>query len=257
MTSGRALARVLLGLLLGTTLGTLMSSYRPTDALVVGGTGRTLSVVVLAQHVVIIGGGSIPDEIVEQADRATVPWQRPYELAIVPGWDTEHLPGTLSLLERRAVRSLVILGQPGNDAGWTILERQAERYGVEARIAEEPSAIQVGATTRLELYPTTDGSAVCVTHAELRIAIVDATSSSDRWSVCQPVALTIALRQPPPVEAPLVIRPRPRNPQAVTPRARYEVQLDRGERLTLRLGTREIRVPGDRVVSAPTPSPSR
>ncbi|MFN3336935.1 MAG: hypothetical protein ACK42I_05460, partial [Thermomicrobium sp.] len=84
----RSLGWLLVGLIGGLLFSSFAVSYRPTGRLVVGGTGRFLSVVfLLGDREIILGGGTVPNDVVELADRSTVPWQRPYELLILPSWD--------------------------------------------------------------------------------------------------------------------------------------------------------------------------
>ncbi len=247
-----------LGFLSGLLFGSLVGSYQPDNQMIVGGTGRTLSVVLLlADHEIIIGGGSVPNDVVELADRSTVPWQRPYELLILPSWDTEHIPGALSLIERGAIRSVAVVGPATSDPAWSILERQAERRHTSVRFVMESSRLPLDQNTTLEFFPTKAGLVICLRSGPLSLEVLDHQAKTPRPLHCGQSTVVISLRQPSLTDAALVIRPRPRRAQELASSARYEIQLDRGERVTLRLGASELRVRRDKVLTAPTTVPGR
>lgn len=253
----RSLGWLLIGLIGGLLFSSFASSYQPNGHIVVGGTGRTLSVVfLLGDSEIIVGGGSVPNDVVELADRSTVPWQRPYELLIVPSWDTEHVPGALSLIERGAIRSVAIVGSVKSDPVWTILERQAELHHTAVRFITEPSRLLLDQNTTLELLPSEAGLVTCLWSGPLVVEVRDQRASAQLAYHCgKPTTAVVSLRQSSLADAPLLIRPRPRRAQELVNSARYEIQLDRGERVTLRLGASELRVRRDKVVTAPTAAP--
>lgn len=252
----RSLGWLLIGLIGGLLFSSFASSYQPNGHIVVGGTGRTLSVVfLLGDREIIVGGGSVPNDVVELADRSTVPWQRPYELLIVPSWDTEHVPGALSLIERGAIRSVAIVGPVKSDPVWTILERQAELHHTSVRFITAPSRLLLDQNTTLELLPSEVGLVACLRSGSLVVEVRDQRVSAQLPANCGQSAAVVSLRQSSLAHAPLLIRPRPRRAQELVNSARYEIQLDRGERVTLRLGASELRVRRDKVVTAPTAAP--
>lgn len=252
----RSLGWLLIGLIGGLLFSSFASSYQPNGHIVVGGTGRTLSVVfLLGDREIIVGGGSVPNDVVELADRSTVPWQRPYELLIVPSWDTEHVPGALSLIERGAIRSVAIVGPVKSDPVWTILERQAELHHTAVRFLTAPSRLLLDQNTTLEFLPSEVGLVACLRSGSLVVEVRDQRVSAQLPANCGQSAAVVSLRQSSLADAPLLIRPRPRRAQELVNSARYEIQLDRGERVTLRLGASELRVRRDKVVTAPTAAP--
>jgi hypothetical protein len=238
-----ALAWLAFGLLLGTVLGTAASQLRPTDRLVVGGTGRTLSVLLVTDRAeVLIGGGTDPNDAADFVDRSTVPWQRPLELLVVPAWDPEHVPGALGIIERGNVHSIVVWGEAGNQPAWTVLERRARTAGVSLEWIRETAVIPIDATTRLVLQALPDGGAICLERGELRIVILD-TAGERPSRACRQSAATISLRRAITPEARFLVRPRPLRASELASSAPYEVQLERGERLTVRLQDGELRLP--------------
>ncbi|MCM8745190.1 hypothetical protein NET03_01455 [Thermomicrobium sp. CFH 73360] len=252
----RSLGWLLIGLIGGLLFGSFASSYQPNGHIVVGGTGRTLSVVLLlGDSEIIVGGGTVPNDVVELADRSTVPWQRPYELLIIPSWDTEHVPGALSLIERGTLRSVAIVGPVKSDPVWTILERQAELHHATVRFITAPSRLLFDQNTTLELLPSEAGLVTCLRSGSLVVEVRDQRVSAQLPANCGQSAAVVSLRQASSVDASLLIRPRPRRAQELVNSARYEIQLDRGERVTLRLGTSELRVRRDKVVTVPTAAP--
>lgn len=255
MSRGRISLWLVIGWLSGLTASFLLYQAQPANRLVVGGTGQALSALLLMRTTtILIGGGSLPHDSADLADRSTVPWQRPYTAAIVPGWDTTHLPGILSLIERRGIRSILIVGQPSGDPAWTILQRQAAATRISLSFVTEPTRLVVDSQTLLELYPFPDASVVCLEYGLIHIAFVDARPSAKSWSWCGPGILTVALRQPPPLNTPVLVRPKPRQARDIAPRAPYDIHLDRGERLTFRLSPTTLRLPREAVLIAGTPT---
>jgi len=245
------LAWMALGLLLGTVLGTAASQLRPTDRLLVGGTGRTLSVLLVTDRAeVLIGGGTDPNDAADFVDRSTVPWQRPLELLIVPAWDPEHVPGALGIIERGNAHSIVVWGEAGNEPAWTVLERRAQTAGVSLEWIREPAVIPIDATTRLVLQALPNGGAICLERGELRVVIVD-TGGELSSSACRQSAATISLRRTITPESPLLVRPRPLRASELASDAPYEVRLERGERLTIRLRDGELRLPLGALLNVP------
>ncbi|WP_448575266.1 hypothetical protein [Thermomicrobium sp.] len=246
-----AFAWLALGLLLGTVLGTAASQLRPTDRLVVGGTGRTLSVLLVTDRTeVLIGGGTDPNDAADFVDRSTVPWQRPLELLVVPAWDPEHIPGALGIIERGNAHAIVVWGQAGNEPAWTVLERRAQTAGISFEWIRGAAVIPIDATTRLLLETRPNGGVICLERGELRVVIVD-TGGEQPSRACRQSAATISLRRTITPEARLLVRPRPLRASELASAAPYEVQLERGERLTIRLRDAELRLPLDALLTDP------
>lgn len=257
MRRRRPLMSLVAGLGLGLLASLLAIGRSPSDRIVVGGTGNTLSVVLLLNgKEIVIGGGSVPNDAVDLADRSTLPWQRPYELLLVPAWDTVHLPGALSLVERGAVRSVAVLGAPGNEPAWTILERQARRSGSEFKVVTQPAVVPLGPDAALELRPTPTGAFVCLRTGTVRVSIVDAVANPLTADPCGRPTAAIALRASAGRVAPLVVRPKPRRAEEFAQTGTFEIQLARGERAEIRLAGDEFRVRRSSLVNPPTSRPS-
>ncbi len=252
------IGRLVIGLATGLVLSLLFRSAQPSDSIVVGSTGTTLSAVLsFGRSTIVVGGGSYPHDGVELADRATVPWQRPYDLLVVPGWDTQHLPGTLGFLERRAVRAIAVIGVLENDPAWTILERRARAYGIGFTVVTEPSTVQISERMQLELHPLDSASHACLRVGAVVIGIVDAHPAANSVNPCGRSAALILLRQSGGgITSPLVVRPQPRRASDRPRVAPYEVLLGRGQRVRLRVTEREIRVERRSLVDAPSLTPS-
>lgn len=255
MHGRRALGWLLLGLGSGVLVSLLVAAQQPSQRVVVGGTGSTLSVVVLlARQVVIIGAGSSPNDGVELADRATLPWQRPYELLIVPGWDTEHVAGALGFVERRAVRSIVVIGLPNNDPAWTILERQAASRQIRFSVVTQAAQLVIGPDTELILYPTPRALFACLREGAVQVSIVDAAASEASVDPCKRPAAAIALRQTRRTTAPLLVRPKPLRSGDLVRSAPYEIAVGRGQRVRLHITPKEVRADLG-VISLPESTP--
>lgn len=245
------------GLMLGLATGWLLTRWSLGDRLVIGGTGQELSVLLeVAGQRVVIGGGSSRSDLVDFVDRSTLPWDRQIDLLVIPAWDERHLPGALELVERGRVRRLALLGLPGNEPAWTLLERAAQARQAAVSYIAEPERVTLTDPAWLMLHPSSEGSEdpgvyVLVRLAEVQVAVVDAPRGSrGQWSAIAGSHLLVALRPPPgdlsPV--PLVARPVPRRTGDFVPiDAKYELTLDRGRRVTLRFTSHELRVPLDAV----------
>ncbi|MCX2727412.1 hypothetical protein OO015_07880 [Thermomicrobium sp. 4228-Ro] len=256
MRSQRAPAQLLSGLILGLLTSLFLVHHQTGQRLVVGSTGSTLSTVLLFDgRVIVLGGGSVPNAGVELADRATLPWQRPYELLIVPAWDTDQVTGALGFVERRAVRSVIIAGSPDDDPAWTILERMATARGLRFLKLNEPFAVPLGNQSVLEVIPRQDALLACLRVGNIGIGLVDAATQAEYADPCGRAAALVALRQSVRTDAPLVLRPEPRRGKDLAPVAPYEIQLGRGERVDIRLANGELRVPLAALVSLPESTP--
>ncbi|MDW7981239.1 MAG: hypothetical protein RMH81_00260 [Thermomicrobium sp.] len=244
MARWRLLGWLVSGFLLGFLVTSLSSRHHPDGRLIVGGTGSTLSVVLLLSgRTIIVGGGTAPNEVVELVDRSTLPWRRPYDLLILPGWDTTHLPGALSLVERRAVDAVAVLGAPDRDPAWTILERRARERRVTVHFVAVRSLLTLDRSTRLELFPASDGTTICLEVGALRIALVDQRPNHPIGATCSTPIVLIAVRQSTLASAPVLVRPRPQRATDLTSHAEREVLVSRGEAIELRVSEHEVRVP--------------
>ncbi|GBD16601.1 hypothetical protein HRbin26_01499 [bacterium HR26] len=256
------------GLTLGLVAGWLLTSWLLGDRLVIGGTGQELSVLLeVAGRRVVIGGGSSRSDLVDFVDRSTLPWDRQIDLLVIPAWDERHLPGALELVERGRVRRLALLGLPGNEPAWTLLERAAQARQASVTFIAEPQRVTLTDSAWFTLHPSSDGSEdpgvhVLIRLGEVQIAVVDAPrGSGGHWRAIAGSHLLVTLRQPPgePGPMPLVARPSPRRSGDFVPiDAQYELVLDRGRRVTLRFTGHELRVPlnaVDHLALPVTPTP--
>lgn len=245
------------GLMIGLATGWLLTRWSLGDRLVIGGTGQELSVLLeVAGQRVVIGGGSSRSDLVDFVDRSTLPWDRQIDLLVVPAWDERHLPGALELIERGHVRRLAVLGLPGNEPAWTLLERAAQARQVAVTFIAEPRRVTLTDSAWLTLHPSSDGSEdlgvyVLIRLGEVQVAVMDAPRGSvGHWHAIAGSHLLVTLRQPPGESGPvpLVARPSPRRSGDIVPiEAQYELVLDRGRRVTLRFTGHELRVPLDAV----------
>ena len=245
------------GLMLGLATGWLLTRWSLGDRLVIGGTSQELSVLLeVAGRRVVIGGGNSRSDLVDFVDRSTLPWDRQIDLLVIPAWDERHLPGALELVERGRVRRLALLGLPGNEPAWTLLERAAQAQQAAVTYIAEPRRVMLTDSAWLTLHPSSEGSEdpgvyVLIRLGEVRVAVVDAPrGSTGQWRAIAGSHLLVALRQPPgdlsPV--PLLARTLPRRSGDFVPiDAQYELVLDRGRRVTFRFTGHELRVPLDAV----------
>ncbi|MFN3336608.1 MAG: hypothetical protein ACK42I_03800, partial [Thermomicrobium sp.] len=164
-------------------------------------------------------------------------------------------PGALSLIERGAIRAVAIVGPVKSDPVWTIVERRAELHHTAVRFITEPSRLSLDQHTVLELLPSEAGLVICLWSGPLVVEVRDQGATAQLPYHCGKSTAVVSLRQASVADAPLVIRPRPRRAQEFVTSARYEIQLDRGERATLRLGASELRVRRDKVLTAATVAP--
>lgn len=253
-----AIGWLVIGLATGLALSLLLRSAQPRNSIVVGSTGTTLSAVLsFGGSTIVVGGGSYPHDGIELADRATVPWQRPYDLLVVPGWDTQHLPGTLGFVERRAVRAIAVIGVPDNDPTWTILERRTRAYGIGFTVVTEPSTVRISERMQLVLRPLDRASHACLQVGAVIIGIVDAHPAAKSVDPCGRSSALILLRQSSGgLTSPLVVRPQPRRASDLPRVAPYEVQLGRGQRVRLRVTEHEVRLEQKALVGQPSLTPS-
>ncbi len=252
----RALVRLLGGLVLGLLTILLLLHHQASPRVVVGGAGNTLStILVFDGRVIVLGSGSTSNDSVELADRTTLPWQRPYDLLIVPAWDTDQVTGAIGFVERRAVRSVIVAGSPNNDPAWTIVERMATARGLRFSLLTESFVVPLGNESVLEVFPRQDVLLACLRVGVVRISLVDAATQAEYADPCGRAAAVVAFRQGVRLGAPLVLRPEPRRATDLAPVAPYEIQLGRGERVEIRFANGELHVPLAALVSLPESTP--
>lgn len=240
---------VALGLLVGLFVGTATARYEPDDQIIVGNTSGTLSALLVVDgHTIVIGGGDSRSGLADLVGRSTLPWQRHIDLLIVPAADDAHLAGALGLVERGAVSGLVLLGFSEDSAALAMLEREADRAKVSVRYVDNPHYLTLDDGVEVRLQADQPAS-VEIRYHQARIVLIDSTSTQVTGNSTDPVPnahVVISMRQgrqglP---GASLLVQPYAERSRALQASdAIYRLELERGERCTLRLHAESIRTP--------------
>jgi hypothetical protein len=245
-------------------LAGLVNRIQPDERVVVGNTGGTLTTLIELQEArILVGAGPSRSHSADLLGRTTRPWDRDIELLILPGWDDHHVSGALGLLERRTVNGIAIVGLPGAEPLWTILEREAESRGVELTYIDRASQLKVSSTSALLISPIDgidDGAWVRLDHQGKRIDVLDTgnvdLARPDRSSM-QPggehvIVNTRGHRSPGAMKPPLLMTPRPYwQSDFAEISADKWAPVDRNEHVTLTLEADQIRLPLESVQFRP------
>lgn len=253
-----------LGLVLGLLAGTGLTRWSLGDRVVIGGTGTELSVLIeVSGRRVVVGGGSSRSDLVGLVDRSTLPWDRSVDLLLVPAWDARHLPGAIELVDRGHVAQVLVIGLPEDDQAWAVLERLARARGTAVSYRDEPGRVPLAGDISVTVFPpreagsSSQGIRAVAELGRVRMALVDAPrNATTLWQAATGAHLVVALRTPPDDFGPtLLVRPVPRWATAFTsPPARYEIALDRGQRVTARFTGHEFRLPLEVIEPSLTPA---
>lgn len=159
-------------LLVGSVLAALLVQSLPSeDHLYVGNTAGALTAMFeIDGQRVLVGAGPTRAHAADFVGRSTRPWSSHIDLLLVPAWDDTHAVGALGLLERRSVSGIGVIGTPGDDPIWTLLERRAQQDDVPVRFLSSPHRLELntgvtllvtdldrpqpGAWTRLDYHGT-------------------------------------------------------------------------------------------------------
>lgn len=263
--------------LIGVPLGWSVSALGSAAQIRVGNTGGNLSVIITVEgRSIVVGGSQQRGELAELVDRGTLPWRRHVSLLVVPGWDDHYAPGALGLVERSTVEAIVVVGLPGADPIWTLLDRAAAERDIPINYLSTAHQLPLSDDTKLWFDPLTDEEgagqgrvAVWLDHADVQLLLVD-TTPQPRGTPPQPEpergpAAVIQLRagdlsisQP----VSVLFRPEPQRGMDFRPApAAYIGEITRGESLTIPLDRDRLRVPLDAITplgmpSTPTPRSS-
>lgn len=248
----------LFALLIGTLLAGLTSRIDPSEQIVVGNTGGTLTTLInLNEARILVGAGPSRSHAADLIGRTTRPWDRDIDLLVLPGWDDHHVAGGLGLLERRAISGIAVIGLPGEEPSWTLLEREAERQDVPLVHLDRSSQLQVAEFTTLsfsEVSQNRNGSWIKVAHHGKHIDIVDSADASTATpdpqalpSAAGHVLINTRGQSAPDGNSPdLLASPSPFWQQDFSEIASpYWVSIDRNEHVRLTLGPHEVRIPID------------
>ena len=276
--SWRAAGLVLvLAIIAGIGLGWAAAGWDGGDRLSVGNTGDSLSSLIRVDgRTVVVGGSEWQDELTEFVDRSTLPWQRHVHLLVVPAAGDDLALGALALVERGDVRSVAVLGTPGEAPIWTRLERAARDQGIEHRYITGTQRIGLGEHQELLLAAGSGadqdlrGYAVLLRYGDVRVLIIHGgetvADSARAWLPVEgEIAAVVQLGagdESPDQRAAVLLRPRPQRVRQVAEdpaQVRYVAEIDRGERLTVDLEPHRLRLPLDQLtpVAQSTPAAGR
>jgi hypothetical protein len=169
-------------ILFGAALATIALQIEPGDRIVVGNTAGSLTAMLeLDGARVLVGAGASRSHAADLLGRSTRPWERDIDLLILPGWDDYHVSGALGLLERRSVTAIAVVGIPGDEPSWTILERQAEQRDIPIRFVDRPHSLELSEDARLTIAQSSDhtGSWIRLERRGKRIDMIDAPASGE------------------------------------------------------------------------------
>jgi hypothetical protein len=229
------------------------------DRLIVGNTGGSLSVLLeIGDERILVGAGPTRSHAADFVGRATRPWDGQIDLLVLPGWDDYHATGALGLMERRDVSGIVVVGLPGENPIWTLLEREAQRQDVPIRFIERAHQLGLVCDTELTLVDLSEvgqtGAWIRLEHQRARFDFVDAeeiSSASPPSSVMQGsnehIVVTMRSHEMPAQLTPVVaIRPQPFLSFEFSENdADFVANVPRNERVVVQLEDRQIRIPLD------------
>jgi hypothetical protein len=260
-SAGAILLGIVAAITLGVVIGVSARAYDAGDRLVAGNTAGTLSVLLeIDGQRILIGAGSTRSHAADFVGRSTRPWDRHIDLLIVPGWDERHLTGAIGLLERHEVSGIAVLGLPGEDPLWTILERESQWRDVEIRFLDGDHRLPLTSDSTLTLmageWHGSGGALARLDYHGTRIDILDADrgiveliqESNDGSGRAHISILTRSPREPIEVGSTVLLRPLPflaQEFQAVD--GEFLGEIPRNQRVVIRLAPSEIRIPLDKL----------
>jgi hypothetical protein len=248
----------------GAILAGIASQIEPDNRITIGNTGGTLSVLVELQDTrVLVGAGPSRSHAADLIGRSTRPWDREIDLLIIPGWDDRHAPGAIGLLERESIDGIAVVGLPGDEPSWTLLEREAEQRGVAIAYLDRPSNLDLDDEVHFAFSGLAEGSEgawVRLEHRGKRIDIVDtddvdSAAPDPRSFERRNDHLLINVRgqnSPRELSPDVLVIPEPfwqRDFAEID--SPYFVSLARNEQLRIHLSDNEIRLPLDAVSIRP------
>jgi hypothetical protein len=258
-SAGTILLGIIPAIILGALIGVSASAYDAGDRVIAGNTAGTLSVLLeIDGQRILVGAGSTRSHAADFVGRSTRPWDRHIDLLILPGWDERHVTGAIGLLERHEVSGIAVLGLPGEDPLWTILERESQWRDVEIRFLDGDHRLALTPDATLTLlageWHGSDGALVRLDYHDTRIDIVDAErgigdliqASRDESGDAHVSILSRSPREPVETGSTVVLRPLPfltQEFQAID--GEFLGEIPRNHRLVIRLAPSELRIPLD------------
>ena len=247
---------ILVAIVLAVGIAVVERSMEAPERIRVANTAGTLTVMLEVSDVrILFGAGSSRSHAADFLGRTTRPWDREIDLLIVPGWDDRHAAGAIGLLERRDVHGVAVLGIPGDEPVWTLLEREAQSQDIPLVFLGQPHELELAPATTLRLTPTEnehEGAWARLDHRGLRMDLVDA----EQPALASPHPLAFAsandhvvinTRSPelPASSSPqLLIVPRPFwSFQFEELEVPFISEIDRDQRVSLRIDDGSLRVP--------------
>lgn len=215
---------------------------------------------------VLVGGGAAQSDVPAALGRQLWPWDRRIDLLLVA--DTRDLPGATELVRRGAVRAVATVGlteQRTAAAGLATLRDVCAARKVALRAIEEAERIAIGRDPQLALTVTPPETPDLTPRLRLQAGALDAPIVVGAATGEGPALGAILLRATQEsywiaagTEARLIAAPAP--PGGVTVPAlagRYLLLLGAGERATLIVDERGLRLRGATFVSLDAPAPPR
>ncbi len=259
------LITILAASLIGVTSGEVLASTGSGDRMVVGNTGGTLSAVIQVKGtVVVIGGGNARTDLADLVGRSTVPWRRHVNLLVVPGWDDQQAIGALGLIERGDVKQIVVLGTPSDSAIARALQQAAAERAIPLTVVTGQNSVSIASDISLDLLaaqPTSDVTpeyaVVTLHYYDSSITFVDASKdgvksmSGDSVEIGR-THLLVEMRTFPSLQlsANVMLQPRAEtNATLSDSTSSYVGEIMGGQRITVRLSKRELRLPIDHLTA--------
>jgi len=232
--------------------------------------GGTASLSVLLEGAgggrILVGGGATQSDLPAALGRQFWPWDRRIDLLLVA--DLRDLPGATELVRRGAVRAVATVGlteQRTAAAGLATLRDVCAARNVPLRAIEGSERIAVGRDPQLALTVTPPATPEMAPLLRLRVGLLDMPIVVGAAVGKDPALGAILLRANQDAyqlaagtEARLIAAPAP--PSAATIAAlagRYLLLLGSGERATLIVDERGLRLRGATLVSLDAPAPPR
>ncbi len=244
--------------ILGVSLAIIAQFIEPGDRVVVGNTAGTLTVLIESnQQRLLIGAGPSRSHAADLIGRSTRPWDRTVDLLILPGWDDHHVAGAIGLIERRSIDSIAVIGIPGNEPAWTLLERASSDFDIPLRYVDHPSSLDLDSRTSLlmsELDGDRDGAWLRFDYQGMAVDVIDSAETARARPdprAADPVDdhLVISTRRValPDASSPSVgIVAQPHWDFEFTELdAQYLASIDRNDRLTIGIDTERFRIHQD------------
>jgi hypothetical protein len=243
-------------------VATLLERADTGDRVVVGNTLDLLtSSIEIDDYRILVGAGPSRSHSADMVGRTTRPWDRRVDLLIIPGWDRQQATGAIGLIEREQIEGVVVVGIPGAEPVWALLEREVDRADIPIRFLDGAHSLQVGddlAITMVDLASTNgrEGAWIRLDYEGKRIDFVDAEPGTPIHPPARAISqrndhLIVHMRRQLQIEGPepaAVVRPDPFFDQdMVVTEGTYLVEPPRNQRVTIRLDNHQMRIPFDMV----------